>query len=85
MEFTEGLRKVFLAGVGAVASTAENAKELIDDLVEKGELTVAQGRMLNEELKHTAKEKVKEHILGNLITVIFNYQILRKPLKILSL
>ena len=53
MEFTEGLRKVFLAGVGAVASTAENAKELIDDLVEKGELTVAQGRMLNEELKHT--------------------------------
>lgn len=38
MEFTEGLRKVFLAGVGAVASTAENAKELIDDLVEKGEL-----------------------------------------------
>ena len=25
------------------------------------------------------------HILGNLITVIFNYQILRKPLKILSL
>lgn len=70
MEFTEGLRKVFLAGVGAVASTAENAKELIDDLVEKGELTVAQGRMLNEELKHTAKEKVKEHISA---TVTRNY------------
>ena len=65
MEFTEGLRKVFLAGVGAVASTAE-----IDDLVEKGELTVAQGRMLNEELKHTAKEKVKEHIS---VTVTRNY------------
>ena len=61
MEFTEGLRKVFLAGVGAVASTAENAKELID---------VAQGRMLNEELKHTAKEKVKEHIS---VTVTRNY------------
>ena len=26
MEFTEGLRKVFLAGVGAVASTAEKRK-----------------------------------------------------------
>ena len=25
------------------------------------------------------------HILGNLITVIFDYQILRKPLKTLSL
>ena len=70
MEFTEGLRKVFLAGVGAVASTAENAKELIDDLVEKGELTVAQGRMLNEELKHTAKEKVKEQAI---LTVTRNY------------
>ena len=70
MEFTEGLRKVFLAGVGAVASTAENAKELIDDLVEKVELTVAQGRMLNEELKHTAKEKAKEHIS---VTVTRNY------------
>lgn len=70
MEFTGGLRKVFLAGVGAVASTAENAKELIDDLVEKGELTVAQGRMLNEELKHTAKEKVKKHIS---VTVTRNY------------
>ncbi len=66
MEFTEGLRKVFLAGVGAVATTAENAKELIDDLVEKGELTVAQGKALNEELKYT----VKEHIS---VTVTKNY------------
>lgn len=70
MEFTEGLRKVFLAGVGAVAATAENAKELIDDLVQKGELTVAQGRMLNEELKYAAKEKVKEHVS---VTVTRNY------------
>ena len=32
------------------------------------------------------KRKVDiSHILGNLITVIFDYQILRKPLKILSL
>lgn len=31
MEFTEGLRKVFLAGVGAVASTAENAKEKVKE------------------------------------------------------
>ncbi|MFR4475130.1 MAG: DUF3658 domain-containing protein, partial [Blautia wexlerae] len=31
------------------------------------------------------KFKLIFHILGNLITVIFDYQILRKPLKILSL
>ena len=39
MDLGEGLKKVFLAGVGAVATTAETAKEVIDDLVSKGELT----------------------------------------------
>ena len=39
-----------------------------------------------EKVKETQKIPVDiSHILGNLITVIFNYQILRKPLKILSL
>jgi len=58
----EDLRKVILAGVGAVAQTSENAQKLLDDLVHKGELTVEQGKVLNEELKHTVKEKVKSSI-----------------------
>jgi len=51
--------------------------------------------VLNKYKHKTFEERVAEyngeipvdisHILGNLITVIFNYQILRKPLKILSL
>lgn len=65
--FGEDLRKVILAGVGAVAQTSENAQKLLDDLVQKGELTVEQGKVLNEELKHTVKEKVK-----NGIDVIFD-------------
>ena len=69
MEFTEGLRKYF-SRCRCCRLYCRNAKELIDDLVEKGELTVAQGRMLNEELKHTAKEKVKEHILSPLPGII---------------
>jgi len=60
--FGEDLRKVILAGVGAVAQTSENAQKLLDDLVHKGELTVEQGKVLNEELKHTVKEKVKNGI-----------------------
>ena len=60
MEFTEGLKKVFLAGVGAVATTAETGKDVVNKLVTKGELTVEQGKVLNEELKRNAKEKVKE-------------------------
>ena len=62
MEFGEELNKLFLAGVGAVAMTAEKSKELIDALVKKGELTVSQGKELNEELKHNVKEKIREEV-----------------------
>ena len=48
-----------LAGIGAVATTAEKSKEVVDALVKKGELTVEQGKILNEELKHNIKEKLR--------------------------
>ena len=48
----EELRKVLLAGVGAVATTAEKSQELINQLVEKGELTVEQGKVMNLSLIH---------------------------------
>jgi polyhydroxyalkanoate synthesis regulator phasin len=53
---TDGLKKLLLASVGAVALTAEKADELVGTLVEKGELTVEQGKELNKELKRTYKE-----------------------------
>ena len=56
MEITDGIKKFFLIGVGAAAETAEKSGEILDKLVEKGELTVAQGKELNKELKHTLKE-----------------------------
>ena len=52
----DGLKKVLLAGIGAVATTVEKSQWLIDDLVKKGELTVEQGKQLNTELKHTYDE-----------------------------
>lgn len=51
----DGLRKVFLAGVGALATTVEKGQEIVDDLVKKGELTVEQGKSLNTELKRRAQ------------------------------
>ncbi len=53
----EGLKKIVLAGIGATAITGEKAQEVLNQLVEKGELTVEQGKALNEELKHNAEEK----------------------------
>ena len=58
-------------------SQDENKKE--DNVKE----SVLEGKILNQ-LIHQIPVDIS-HILGNLITVIFNYQILRKPLKILSL
>lgn len=58
MDLTDGIKKLMLAGVGAVAATADKGKEIFDDLVEKGEITVEQGKALNQELKHTVKENI---------------------------
>lgn len=57
-----GLKKVLLAGIGAVAVTGEKSKDLLDEMVKKGELTVEQGKALNEELKHNIKSTVKEKV-----------------------
>ena len=43
-KLTDNLKKVILAGIGAVATTAEKSKDVLDDMVKKGELTVEQVR-----------------------------------------
>lgn len=58
----DNIKKVLLAGIGAVAVTGEKSKELLDEMVKKGELTVEQGKVLNEELKHNIKKTMKEKV-----------------------
>ena len=57
-DVTEGLKRLFLASVGAVAMGAEKSQEVVDDLVKKGELTVEQGKTLNQELTRKAREVI---------------------------
>ncbi|RDB62799.1 hypothetical protein C1878_07150 [Gordonibacter sp. 28C] len=52
----DGFKDIFLAGIGAMAITAEKSKELVDQLISKGELTVDQGKQINTELKHKAED-----------------------------
>ena len=52
--------KIIMAGIGAITKTAENAGDLLEELVTKGELSVEQGKALNEELKHEIKESINE-------------------------
>ena len=54
----ESIRKLILAGIGAAVATKEKSEEVLKELVKKGELTVEQGKVLNEELKHNIKENV---------------------------
>ena len=53
---TDGFKDIFLAGIGAMAMGAEKSKEIVDQLIAKGELTVEQGKQLNTELAHRAGE-----------------------------
>ena len=55
----DGFKDIFLAGVGAMAITGEKAKDLVDTLISKGELTVDQGKQINTELKHKADQAVE--------------------------
>ena len=52
------MKKAFLAGVGATAEGTEKADQFLKDMIKKGELTVEQGKTLNQELQHTLDEKL---------------------------
>lgn len=66
---SEEFKKIWLAGVGAMALTFEKSQELIEMFIKKGELTVEQGKALNEELKHNVREKVKDTVSKSKICV----------------
>ncbi|MCC8028216.1 MAG: hypothetical protein LIO75_00140 [Lachnospiraceae bacterium] len=75
---SDSMKKIILAGIGAAAATSEKTKEILDDLVEKGELTVEQGKVLNEELKHNVKqtfEKDKEKDVKDILKGLSSEQI----------
>jgi polyhydroxyalkanoate synthesis regulator phasin len=59
-DLSNALKNIFLGGVGAIAITAEKSKELVDQLVVKGEITIEQRKVLNEELKRELREKVND-------------------------
>ncbi len=50
-DWNRDMRNLLLAGLEAVSVTAEKSSELVEKLVKQGELTVAQGRALHEELR----------------------------------
>ena len=56
------LKKVLLAGIGLTAMTVDNADSFVNELVEKGRLTVEEGKELEQELKRQSKEEAQEFL-----------------------
>ena len=64
----EELKKIFLAGVGLTSTSVEKAEKLIDQLVEKGRVTVQEGKELQSELTRKVSDKrpIQKEELDNL-------------------
>jgi poly(hydroxyalkanoate) granule-associated protein len=56
----ESLRRVLLASVGVVALTIEEMGELVDKLVERGEIAEQEGKKLVNEIKEKRQKKTGE-------------------------
>lgn len=54
------LKKVLLAGIGSIAYTYEKSAKVVEELVDKGRISVDEGKELSQELKRTFKDKSEE-------------------------
>lgn len=58
MKSVEGtLKNILLAGIGTVSYSYEKGRDLVDEMVKKGELTIQEGEALDWELKRYFKKE----------------------------
>lgn len=56
----ESLRKLGLLGIGAISITEEKIKQVVNELVEKGEMSTEEGKTLVHELLTEKKKQVQD-------------------------
>lgn len=54
------LKKLYLAGLGALSMTKEKAEEIVDELIKKGEVAAEEKKSFVESLLKVAEEKKAE-------------------------
>ena len=59
------LKKVLLAGIGLTAMTYDKAEKIVKELMDKGRLTLDEGKELQSELKRGSQEEAKD-LLGQI-------------------
>ncbi len=67
------LKKILLAGIGLTSMTLEKTDSFIKELVEKGRLTIDEGKELQSELKRKSQEEAQE-VLNTVDTKTQNIQ-----------
>lgn len=58
--FVEGIRRVLLAGVGAVSLAQDEAEKFVHKLIDKGEIAEKDGRSLLNDLAENRKQRAQE-------------------------
>lgn len=56
MGLEDGLKKTVMAGIGAMATTVEAAKNVVDTLAKKGEQAVQQGKAVKDAVKDAVEQ-----------------------------
>ena len=59
------LKTVLLAGIGLTAMTYDKAEKIVKELMDKGRLTLDEGKELQSELKRKSQEEAKD-LLGQI-------------------
>ena len=60
MKVNDDVRKVMMAGIGAMSALAEKTQETVDSLAQKGEEALDKGQVLNERLRRTIQKAVRD-------------------------
>jgi len=64
----EEFKNILLAGIGSAAYTYEKASKAVENMVEKGRLTVDEGKELSQELKRTISKKDEDKKSSGAVT-----------------
>ncbi|MDV3425866.1 MAG: hypothetical protein LIR50_01085 [Bacillota bacterium] len=65
----EEFKNILLAGIGSAAYTYEKASKAVENMVEKGRLTVDEGKELSQELKRTITKKDEDKKSSGAVTL----------------
>lgn len=56
-QIEELFKNLAMAGIGAVAIGYEKGQKIVDELIKRGEMTVEEGKVFNEELQRRLKKE----------------------------